>query len=240
LTRLPIAHRGLHDLAAGAPENSLAAFAACCRAGFPAELDVRLSRDGRLVVFHDRGLERMTGVRARVEDLDAHRLTALELKGTGERIPLLHDVLDLVAGRVPLLVELKCAGRGSALEWAALAALAGYRGELAIQSFRRRSVRHVQRGAADVAVGHLSRGHVLAPMVRPAFHGCHVARIEHRAVQRRRAAGAVVLAWTVRSPAQERWARDHADNVIFEGYVPSCGDRVHQVTVPRSAAGASR
>ncbi len=222
------------------PENSLAAFAACCRAGFPAELDVRLSRDGRLVVFHDRALARVTGARGRVDDHDASELTAMRLQGTDERIPLLRDVLDLVAGRVPLLVELKCVGLGGELEWAALAALASYRGEVAIQSFRRRAVRQVQRGAASLAVGHLTRGHVAGPLVRPAFHGCHVGRIGHRAVQRRRAAGEVVLAWTVRSPEQERWARCHADNVIFEGYLPSCEDRVHPLTAPRSAAPASR
>jgi glycerophosphoryl diester phosphodiesterase len=234
LTRAPIAHRGLHDLAARRPENSLAAFAACCRAGLPAELDVRLSRDGEVVVFHDRRLERLTGARGRVEDRDARDLRALALLGTDERVPLLREALDLVAGRVPLLVELKCVGRGPLLEAAVLRALAGYRGDVAIQSFRRRTLWHLRRGEVAPAVGHLSRGYILATGLRPAFHGCEVASLAHRSVQRRRAAGAVVLAWTVRSPEQERWARRHADNVIFEGYLPDA----HRLIAPRSGAHA--
>jgi glycerophosphoryl diester phosphodiesterase len=238
--RAPIAHRGLHADAEGRPENSLAAFAACCESGLPAELDVRLARDGEVVVFHDRWLGRLTGARGRVEDHDAAGLGALRLLGTDQRIPRLGEVLELVAGRVPLLVELKAVAPGPALEHVVLDALRGYRGEVAIQSFRRRSLWYLRRGEAPHPMGHLSRGHVLAaPVVRPAFHGCHVTGLTGRGVQRRRARGHLVLAWTVRSPEQERWARRYADNVIFEGYVPESGSREHRVSAPRSEARAS-
>src|SRR4051812_50147585 len=105
--RTPIAHRGLHAAADGRPENSLAAFAHACRLGFPAELDVRLTRDGEVVVFHDHTLRRLTGAPGRVEERDAADLRALRLVGTAERLPLLHDVLELVGGRVPLAIQLK-------------------------------------------------------------------------------------------------------------------------------------
>src|SRR5919108_245602 len=100
LIRTPIAHRGLHDAAAGRPENSLAAFAHACAHGFPAELDVRLTRDREVVVFHDRSLGRLTGAAGRVEERDAAALRRLRLLGTDERVPLLRDTLELVDGRV--------------------------------------------------------------------------------------------------------------------------------------------
>jgi glycerophosphoryl diester phosphodiesterase len=238
LIRAPIAHRGLHDLGAGRPENSLAAFARCCETGFAAELDVRLSRDGEVVVFHDRALRRLTGAAGRVEDLRGAELAALPILGTGERVPLLRDVLALVGGRVPLVIELKPCALGPVLERAVLRALWRYRGEVAIQSFRRRSVKHLDRVDAPHAVGHLwRRVHVHGAQVRPAFYGCHVAAASRAAVRRRRDAGAVVLAWTVRSPEKAARALRFVDNYIFEGFVPETA--AHDLSAPRSAAGAS-
>jgi glycerophosphoryl diester phosphodiesterase len=239
LTLAPIAHRGLHDLAAGAPENSLAAFERCCRLGFAGELDVRLTRDGEVVVFHDRALRRLTGAPGRVEDRDAGAITALELLGTGERVPLLRDLLALVDGRVPLLIELKPCALGPALEHAVVRALRGYRGDVAIQTFKRRSVKHLDRAAAPHAVGHLWRRlHVHGAQVRPAFYGCHVAVAGGAAVRRRRQAGAIVLAWTVRSPAQAERALRFVDNYIFEGFVPEVAS--HPLSAPGSALAAAR
>jgi glycerophosphoryl diester phosphodiesterase len=239
LTRAPIAHRGLHDLDAGAPENSLAAFERSCRLGFAAELDVRLTRDGEVVVFHDRALQRLTGAPGRVEDRRARAVTRLGLLGTGERVPLLRDVLGLVDGRVPLLIELKPCALGPALEQAVLYALRGYRGDVAIQSFKRRSVKRLGRADAPHAVGHLWRRlHLHGAQVRPAFYGCHVAVADRAAVRRRRQAGTVVLAWTVRSPEQARDALRFVDNYIFEGFLPDA--RVHPLNAPRTAGVAAR
>lgn len=239
LTQTPVAHRGLHDVAQGVPENSLAAFERCCGFGFPIELDVRLTRDGDVVVFHDRSLRRLTGASGRAEDRDAGELTALRLLGTEERVPRLRDVLHLVAGRVPLLVELKAGGVAPQLERAVVEALRDYRGDVAMQSFRRRSVWHLERYEVTHAVGHLSRRRPLPAVVRPAFYGCQVEGLPNRAVARRRAAGAVVLAWTVRSAAQAEEALRHVDNVIFEGYVPELPARGAggHVSDPRSGPG---
>src|SRR3954447_4752872 len=236
LVRTPIAHRGLHAAFEGRPENSLAAFAHCCALGFPAELDVRLSRDGEVVVFHDRALQRLTGAAGRVEERDAAELRALRLLGTRERVPLLRDVFELVGGRVPLLIELKAGAPPTALERAVLAALDGYAGEVAIQSFRLRTVRELDRSEAPCAIGHLwHRRTVTAATERFAFVGCHVDGVPRRAVRRRREAGGVVLAWTVRSAEQARRAPRFVDNYIFGGFVPA-----HPVSAPAAAAAASR
>jgi glycerophosphoryl diester phosphodiesterase len=233
--RTPIAHRGLHAAADGRPENSLAAFERACGLGFPAELDVRLTRDGRVAVFHDRALRRMTGARGRIEDRDAAELRGLRLLRTNQRVPLLDEVLELVDGRVPLLVELKAGAPPAALEAAVLDALRGYRGEVAIQSFKLRTVRELDRQEPPHAIGHLwHRRSLPATGDRVAFVGCHVGGAPRRAVQRRREAGDVVLAWTVRSPEQADRALRFVDNYIFEGFVPE-----HGVSAPRSAAGAS-
>src|SRR3954466_4751370 len=122
LVRTPIAHRGLHAARDGRPENSLAAFAHACALGFPAEMDVRLTRDGEVVVFHDRALERLTGASGSVDERTAAELRGLRLLGTAEPVPLLRDVLALVAGRVPLLIELKPSALGADLEHAVVEA----------------------------------------------------------------------------------------------------------------------
>src|SRR3954447_23652997 len=237
LVRTPIAHRGLHAAGDGRPENSLAAFAHACALGFPAELDVRLTRDGEVVVFHDRALRRLTGAPGRVEDRAAAEVRALRLLRTGERVPLLAEVLDLVAGRVPLLIELKSGAPPTRLEQAVLTALDGYAGDVAVQSFKLRTVRELDRREAPGAIGRLWRRRTVpAPGERVAFVGCHVAGVPRRAVRRQREAGAVVLAWTVRSPEQAERALRFVDNYIFEGFVP----QPHVVTAPGSAAGASR
>ena len=100
------AHRGLHN-GKDAPENSLAAFEAACQKGYGIELDVQLSRDGTVMVFHDYTLVRMTGCDKKLCELDAEELTALTLGESDQTIPTFAEVLSLVDGRVPLLVELK-------------------------------------------------------------------------------------------------------------------------------------
>src|SRR5690554_1039793 len=101
----PLAHRGLHG--PGVPENSLAALRAAIAAGYGVELDLQPSSDGVAMVFHDAALDRMTGRKGRVDGLTAKELGTLRLAGTGETIPTLRAFLDEVAGRVPVLVEIK-------------------------------------------------------------------------------------------------------------------------------------
>lgn len=101
------AHRGLHASEAGIPENSLRAFRLAANNGYGAELDVHLSRDGRLVIMHDENLKRMTGANANISAVTAQILSQLTLEGTKEKIPYLEEVLPLFEGKAPLLIELK-------------------------------------------------------------------------------------------------------------------------------------
>ena len=129
----PYAHRGLWG--EGAPENSLAAFRAAVERGYAIELDVQLSADGTVMVFHDYTLTRMCQKDVKLCDLTREELAACTLGGTEERIPTFAEVLELVGGRVPLLVELKGESGNTALCPAVAALLDDYKGEYCVESF---------------------------------------------------------------------------------------------------------
>ena len=127
------AHRGAHG--DGIPENSMAAFARAADNGCGIELDVQLSKDGQVMVFHDTYLERMTGMPGKCGDYTAEELSAIRLAGTEETIPTFRDVLALVHGRVPLLVELKGESLDTAVCAPTAALLRGYSGKFIVESF---------------------------------------------------------------------------------------------------------
>lgn len=130
-----IAHKGLHNKDRGIPENSLPAFEQAVNKGLTSELDVRLTRDGKIVVFHDKSLRRMCGVDANVSDFTYEQLCAFKLGDTNEKIPLLSEVLKLVNGKTPLIIELKSEDNCFELEKRVNHLLKGYKGEYAVQSF---------------------------------------------------------------------------------------------------------
>lgn len=127
------AHRGLHS--STVPENSLAAFSAACDAGYGIELDVQMSRDGKIFVFHDDTLERMCGIKKRIQSMTSAEISAYTLAKTAEKIPLITDVLELVDGKVPLLIEIKYADNSISLCKKLSLILDTYPGAFAIQSF---------------------------------------------------------------------------------------------------------
>lgn len=147
------AHRGLWD--EQAPENSLAAFQKAVDAGYGIEFDIHKTKDGHVVVFHDDTLVRMCGVEGRVEDKTLAELSELRLKGTDQKIPLLSEMLELVDGRVPLLVELKGAALDTSLCPAANAILLQYKGDYIIESFNPMLVRWYRKNRPDVVRGQL-------------------------------------------------------------------------------------
>ena len=149
------AHRGLHS--EGVPENSMAAFKAALEAGYGVELDLHLLKDGSLAVFHDGSLLRMTGQEGRPEDLTAADLASVRLGGTEETIPLFSQVLELFAGKIPLIVELKPAGGNhGALCAAACAMLDSYNGPYCLESFDPRCVRWLKKNRPELIRGQLS------------------------------------------------------------------------------------
>lgn len=149
------AHRGLHN--GVRPENSLSAFRAAKEKGYGIELDIHLLQDGTLAVFHDHTLVRVTGENGKIENLTAADLSRLHLNGTDEVIPTFSDVLSLIDGKVPLVIELKAASNHGALVDAAMNVLKTYNGDYCIESFDPRCLWHLKKRYPDVVRGQLSQ-----------------------------------------------------------------------------------
>lgn len=145
------AHRGLHGN--GIPENSLAAFSRACEKGYGIELDVQLSKDGVVMVFHDETLSRMTGIEKKLSALSAKELQTLSLTGTEETIPTFTQVLSLVNGRVPLLIELKGENFDTSLCQKTAELLASYQGDFCIESFNPLLIRDMKKYLPDAFYG---------------------------------------------------------------------------------------
>lgn len=240
----PIAHRGLHDRAKGAIENSRAAIRAAVEAGYGVELDIQLSADGEAMVFHDDELNRLTEADGLVRAFTAARLGETALRESEEGVPTLAEILAIVAGRAPLLIEAKDQSRAmtevdGTLERRAAALLAGYEGPVALMSFNPHSVAHLRNAAPDIPRGRVScafgaehwpelgadRRAALARLddldaLECAFISHFFNDLTDDAVTRTKAMGRPVLTWTVRSKEEETRARKVADNITFEGYVP--------------------
>ena len=150
------AHRGLHN--DRRPENSMAAFQAAVEAGFGIELDIHLMKDGKLAVLHDASLKRTAGADVKIEDLCAEDLENYRLIGTDEKIPLFSSVLEMVGGKVPLVVELKCERSNfNALCSAACELLEQYQGIYCVESFDPRCVLWLKQNRPDLVRGQLAQ-----------------------------------------------------------------------------------
>jgi len=223
LRAAPIAHRGLWS-AKGAPENSLTAFEAAAEAGYGVELDVRLSADGEVMVFHDDRLERMVGRQGRLCDYTAAELGAMRLKDTRDPVPTLGQVFDLIDGAALIHIELKTRpGEEGPLDEAVAALVDGYAGPLAVIGFnpqshlwwaRRRpgTLRGLTIRDAESLVENIKIG-------RPHFLAVSTDLLMGEPTRRARDAGLPILAWTIRSEIQRAELAPLYDNLIFEGFM---------------------
>jgi glycerophosphoryl diester phosphodiesterase len=240
----PIAHRALHDMAQGIPENSLAAIRRAIRAGYGIEIDVQLSADGRAMVFHDGTLDRLTQTTGPVRGRAARDLCDLRLAGSDDFIPTLQQVLQVVDGAVPILIELKDQSGSvgtddGALERAVAADLADYAGPVAVMSFNPYMIGVMKEIAPDLPRGLVTCGFIPSKWPHLSAEACADLRsirgfgavgarfVSHDwtdlgspRVGELKAQGIPVLCWTITSPQVETEARRVADNITFEGYVP--------------------
>lgn len=160
LRRYRYAHRGLHDKKNGIPENSLAAFRRAAEHGYGAELDVHLTRDGRLVVIHDDSLLRTAGVDVKASALTAQQLSAYRLEGTEEKIPFLEEVLPIFQGKTPLIVELKVERNAEKLAQATCQMLDQYKVQYCIESFHPKALLWLKRHRPEICRGQLSQNFI--------------------------------------------------------------------------------
>lgn len=215
------AHRGLHG--PGIPENSMSAFRAALEVGAGIECDVRLSKDGRPMVFHDHDLRRMCASALAVEATTAEVLASQKLFDTNEHIPGMVELLDLVAGRVPVLIELKCRGGNDArLARAVADELDGYSGPAGVMSFEPGVGKWLARNRPGLKRGLVISSNASAidrwRCIRtgsPQFLAVDRGVLDRRWVAKQRQ-GKWIYSWTIRSPADRQTAEIHADALIWE------------------------
>jgi glycerophosphoryl diester phosphodiesterase len=236
----PVAHRGLHGGGA-VIENTPSAFVAAIAAGYGIECDLQVSADGEAMVFHDPSLRRLTEQNARVDSLPARELKRLDFKATKDHMITLGELCDITAGRSPLLIEMKSHFQGDCrlLEPTART-LSNYPGYAAVMSFDplliatlRERAPALPRGIVGekmksaAAPDFLSRtlrslwGYYGLLRARPQFIAFAAEDLPHLIpATGRNVFGLPVLAWTIRTRAEERAGRRHADQIIFEGFRP--------------------
>lgn len=233
LVEYPIAHRGLHT--DEMPENSLGAFQNAIDNGYPIELDVHLTCDGTVVVFHDDSLARVTNKDGYVKNLTKDTLKDYSIFGTKYTIPTLNEVLELVSGQVPLLIEIKNTGKVGELESAVFKILKDYTGEYAIQSFNPYVLEWFKKNAPQIARGQLAgyfKGEKLSFIKKfalkrmllnkkiscPDFISYDARNVPNRFVKKYKKLP--LLVWCVRSQDEYLKKVKYCDNIIFENFEP--------------------
>ena len=238
LKKWKYAHRGLHN--DQLPENSIAAFRAALDHGYGIELDIHLIKDGNLAVMHDCDLKRTTGCEGKITDLTTEELKNFHLGGTEETIPTFRQVLDLFAGKAPLIIELKCDNNPEALVDAAVAAMDGYEGPWCMESFDPRCVYFLKKKYPEVIRGQLTedyfksenvkispylkwalKNQVLNFMTMPDFvaYNCRDRKTISNSLVRKYW-GVAGVTWTLRNKAEYDAAVEEGWIPIFEGFEP--------------------
>ncbi|WP_411035450.1 glycerophosphodiester phosphodiesterase [Shinella sp. BYT-45] len=229
LTERPIAHRGYHDLNRAVWENTLSAFARAADAGFAIECDLQYAADAIPVVFHDDGLKRLCGIEGDVRQRTAAELGLLTVGGTADRVPTLRQLLDLVKGRVPLVLELKGRrGDDDGFAMAVLDALEDYDGPVALMSFDHWLLKDLKEVGANRPVGLTAEGarpenfavHEEAMQLGLDFVSYYYGHLPNDFVSRQRSLGRPVITWTVRDEEARTITADNADQMTFEGFDP--------------------
>lgn len=235
--RRMFAHRGLFSVDQRVPENSLPAFRAAAEAGYGVELDVQLTKDKAVVVFHDDDLKRACGIDARVDAYTLEELRAFPLFDTAERIPTFLEVLAAIDGRIPMIVELKSGGDWKTLCEKTLALLTPYKGAYCIESFHPMLVRWFYLHAPGILRGQLSEAARYSGTYAPFYQALMMSRLLTNALTHPQfiayrigpkclsarvceALGAMRVAWTARPADDHAKLARRNDAIIFEHYRP--------------------
>ncbi|MBR2974992.1 MAG: glycerophosphodiester phosphodiesterase [Clostridia bacterium] len=241
LTNKYIAHRGLFDNKA-IPENTLPAFERAVEMGFAIELDVQMTADGVLVVFHDDTLERMTALSGDIRQITYLQLMGVTLLDTNVTIPTLEQVLNTVDGKTPLLIEIKAhQHKVGVVEQKVADALCTYKGEFAIESFNPIIIRWFRKHHPSFVCGQLASELKDAPLPKltifllkhlllcrwngsrfVAYDVQSIAKMKRVAKLRKKMP---ILCWTIRSQQQYKDTMQHYDNIIFDSFLPVADEK---------------
>ena len=232
LSRSLIAHRGYHNNKKGIPENSVLAFKKAIDNNYLIELDVRLTKDKKLVVFHDDNLKRVCGVNKKVKDLTYKELLKYNLFDTTQKVPLFSDVIKLVNGRVPILIETKYHNRYGILEKILINELSNYKGLYAIQSFYPMSLLWLKRNTKHIPIGLLSSNFkndlnqlksiigktlILDLFFKTDFISYDIKGLPNNYLSYKRDKKKIVI-WTIKNKKDYDLARQYTDALICENF----------------------
>lgn len=229
IKELPVAHRGYHDLNNTVWENTLSAFSRAVEAGFAIECDLHYASDGVPIIFHDEDLERLCNLKGDVRERTSGELGLIAIGGTKDKVPTLKQLLNLVQGKVPLVLELK--GREADDEGFAesvLEVLEGYEGKVALMSFDHWLLKDLKDLGAPYPVGLTANGntaeeyatHEKAMELGLDFISYYYADLPNSFISRQRDKGIPVITWTVRDEDARKRTFDNADQMTFEGFDP--------------------
>ena len=226
-----IAHRGLHDKSIGILENTMDAFSKALENGYPIELDVHILKDNSVIVFHDNDLNRMANIDKKIKDMTYNEIKQIKLIDGKSTIPLLTDVLKLVDGKVPILIELKYDVKIGLLEDEVMNILKDYKAKYAIHSFRVRSILYLKKhypfvlrgqlvsnihgGRRHVITGFYSKHMLFNFLTKPDFISFDVRLLPDRKIKKLKNKK-LILGWTVRSEKSLEKSLKYCDNVIVE------------------------
>ena len=242
LMQFPIAHRGLHDISLGVIENTISAAQRAIDHGFAIECDVQSSADGIVMVFHDDTLDRLTGRSGKINQLNCAQLELTELLNSKDTIPTFVTFLEKVNGRVPIICEIKSEFDGN-LELAEKTAQAvrNYRGPLAIKSFDPLVVAAISKLIPERPCGFIGESTYDDPewdflsssqkksmaclthldQTRPDFLSWYINDLDQGPPQlARKLLGLPLMTWTIRTNENLQKAREYADQIVFEGFIP--------------------
>ncbi|ACI54866.1 glycerophosphoryl diester phosphodiesterase [Rhizobium leguminosarum bv. trifolii WSM2304] len=226
---VPVAHRGYHDLNKLVWENTLSAFSRAVEAGFAIECDLHYASDGVPVVFHDEDLQRLCNLPGDIRERTSRELGLIAVGGTGDKVPTLRQLLDLVQGKVPLVLELK--GREADDEGfaeAVLEVLQDYQGKVALMSFDHWLLRDLKALDAPYPLGLTANGntpvelatHAKAMEIGLDFISYYYGDLPNAFISGEREKGIPVITWTVRDEEARRRTFANADQMTFEGFDP--------------------
>lgn len=232
-----IAHRGLHDIKKGIPENSLFAFKNALNHGYSMECDVRISKDDFIYVYHDKNTKRLCGEDLTFEKLDKYQIASLRLSNTEEHIPLLKELLTLVDSKQAIMIEIKPTNRYKKLVTLMMDQLKEYDGVYSLQSYSPIIIRYIKKKYPNVIRGLIAEGygHPYQPiypiwwlsqiklwekLCDPHFYNFNIKDLPNKKMDSFKKDNKFVISFTSRSQADLDFVKKNYDNVVFEGFIP--------------------
>lgn len=232
-----IAHRGLHKENGAIPENSMTAFEAALNQGYAIECDLQFTKDGVIVVFHDENLKRLTGLDKKITDVTYDEIKDLTLLISNQKIPKLIDLLSLVNGQVPLLIEIKPMGHIKKFCKAFMHTMTQYQGEYAVFSFHPQVVLWFKKHHPYVIRGQISayfdnttqlkqsmkflmKRLFFNRFTKPDFISYYIHDLPNKHVDKQKKKGITVISYAAKTQKEFDFVTAHYDNVVFEYFIP--------------------